>query len=164
MLSDARTSRGLSREYAANELFIGNRTLQDYENGRTQAPPGVYLRASEIYKNPELTAHCCKNHCEIGERYCYEIKKKPIAVAALQLIKAFRKLTPDLIDELIHVAEDNAITMDEKPLIEKITEVLMRFEKPIEEWKLSVSESIDIPKIVREIEKQPSPPSKEAVL
>lgn len=165
MLLTARNNKGIGRDRAAEQLFVGSKTLQDYEKGNTQAPPGVYLRAAGLYNNPELTAHCCKHHCEIGEKYCYDIKKKPVAIAALQIIRAYRQLTPELIDELIHVAEDNVITVEEQPLIEKITEVLMRFEKPTEEWKLAVAEAIDVPKLTEKVSKnETTPPPQQRVV
>ena len=44
MLKTARNAAKLSREEAAHRLYIGSRTLADYETGRTVAPPDVVLR------------------------------------------------------------------------------------------------------------------------
>lgn len=55
MLRTARNATGLSREEAAHRLYVGSRTLADYELGKTIAPPDVVLRMADVYQEPELT-------------------------------------------------------------------------------------------------------------
>ena len=47
MLREARNNTGLSREEAAHRLYIGTRTLADYELGKTIAPPDVVMKMAE---------------------------------------------------------------------------------------------------------------------
>lgn len=44
MLKTARNAASLSREEASHRLFVGSRTLADYESGRTIVPPDVAKR------------------------------------------------------------------------------------------------------------------------
>lgn len=44
MLKTARNAASLSREEASHRLFVGSRTLADYESGRTIVPPDVVKR------------------------------------------------------------------------------------------------------------------------
>lgn len=66
MFREARNAVGLSREEAAQRLYIGTRTLSDYESGRTIAPPDVVLRMAELYQEPELTADYCAKVVQSG--------------------------------------------------------------------------------------------------
>ncbi len=67
MLRTARNAASLSREEAAHRLFIGSRTLADYESGRTIAPPDVAKRMAEVYDEPTLAADYCSILCPIGQ-------------------------------------------------------------------------------------------------
>lgn len=67
MIRDAREKAGMSREAAAHELYLGTRTLFNYENHITIAPPEVVLNMQRVYNRPGLTAHYCSSVCPIGQ-------------------------------------------------------------------------------------------------
>ena len=80
MLRAARNAASLSREEAAHRLYVGSRTLADYELARTIAPPEVVKRMAEVYQEPELTADYCSKICPIGQAIAHCVERSEFAV------------------------------------------------------------------------------------
>lgn len=66
MLKSARKVVGMRQDDAACRLFIGERTLKNYEK-RGQAPPDVVQRMTEVY-GQDLTQRYCSEVCPIGRK------------------------------------------------------------------------------------------------
>ena len=49
MYREARNRAKLSREESAHRLYIGTRTLSDYEAGKTIAPPDVVTDGGSVW-------------------------------------------------------------------------------------------------------------------
>ena len=102
MLRKARNAAGISREEAAHRIYIGTRTLADYELGKTIAPPDVVLRMAEVYQEPELTADYCKKICPIGQVVAHCVERSEFAVTVLRVLKEFAGVE-QVKDRLIHI-------------------------------------------------------------
>lgn len=76
MLKTARNAAKLSREEAAHRLYIGSRTLADYESGRTVAPPDVVMRMAEVYGEPAfIVREMIELEWQIGELKFFALRQ-----------------------------------------------------------------------------------------
>lgn len=110
----ARKSAGLTQEQAAELLCVSQRSLADYENGKTTPPDDVVCRMIEIYDAPWLGYSHLKYSTEVGRKYLPDINFSDLARAVLRFQKEVRDLeTVD--DKLIEIACDGVISEHEKP-------------------------------------------------
>lgn len=134
MLRAARNAAGLSREEAAHRLYIGTRTLADYESGRTIAPPDVVMRMSEVYGEPALTADYCAKVCPIGQVLAHCVERSEFAVVVLRVLKEFADVER-LKDSLVCIAADGELHEHELDEFEAIMKEMVELEKCISELK-----------------------------
>ena len=134
MLKTARNAAKLSREEAAHRLYIGTRTLADYESGRTVAPPDVVLRMAEVYGEPALTADYCAKVCPIGQVLAHSLNRSEFAVTVLRLLKEFTDVE-HLRDSLIHIASDGRVNPHEVDEFKEIIREMVELERQIGELK-----------------------------
>ncbi len=149
MFKNARNIAGLSREAAAFQLHIGNRTLNNYEHEITIVPPDVALKMQDVYGDPTLTAHYCSDYCPIGQIFAHSVSTDHnLCTAVLGLLKEqndFAKVR----ESLVEIAADGEIDLEELPAFENIMEELMDLEKKIEEIKLAAASMISIPTMMQ---------------
>jgi len=134
MLRAARNAAKLSREEAAHRIYIGTRTLADYELGRTVAPPDVVLRMAEVYGEPELTADYCAKVCPIGQVLAHSLDRSEFAVMVLRVLKEFADVER-LKDRLIHIASDGKVCAKEVDEFKAIMREMVELERQIGELK-----------------------------
>lgn len=148
MFKEARNGAGLSREVAAQKLYIGSRTLADYESGRTIAPPDVVMRMAEVYQEPELTADYCAKVCPIGQVLAHSIERSEFAATVLRVLKEFRDVEK-LTDQLIQIAADGKVCEKEEAEFRTIMKELVELEKQICELKyFALKHGIDVEDIM----------------
>ncbi len=149
MFRKARNAAGLSREEAAHRLYIGTRTLADYELGRTIAPPDVVMRMAEVYREPALPADYCAKVCPIGQVLAHSIERSEFAATVLRVLKEFRDVEK-LTDQLIQIAADGKVCEKEEAEFRAIMKEMIELEKQICELKyFAMRHGIDIEDIMQ---------------
>ena len=128
MLRKARNATSLSREEAAHRLYVGSRTLADYELARTIAPPDVVMKMAEVYQEPELTADYCKKICPIGQVVAHCVERSEFAVTVLRVLKEFADVER-LKEKLVCIAADGELHRHEVDEFETIMKELVELEK-----------------------------------
>ncbi len=134
MFRVARNKRRLSREEAAYRLYIGSRTLADYESGRTVAPPDVVMRMAEVYEEPTLTADYCSTICPIGQVLAHSVDRSEFAVTVLRVLKEFADVER-VKERLVCIAADGELHEQETGEFEAILKEMVELEKRIGELK-----------------------------
>ena len=134
MLRTARNKAKLTREEAAHRIYVGTRTLADYESGKTIAPPDVVLKMSEVYQEPELTADYCKKTCPIGQILAHSLDRSEFAVTVLWILKEFADVER-LKDNLVNIAADGQLQDHEMDEFQAILKEMVELEKRICELK-----------------------------
>ena len=148
MLRKARNAAGISREEAAHRIYIGTRTLADYESGRTVAPPDVVMRMAEVYGEPTLTADYCAKVCPIGQVLAHCVERSDFAVTVLRVLKEFADVER-LRDSLIQIASDGKINPHEVDKFETIMKEMVELERWIGELKFfALRHGIEISEIM----------------
>jgi transcriptional regulator with XRE-family HTH domain len=154
MFRVARNAACLSREEAAQRLYIGSRTLADYESGRTIAPPDVVMRMSEVYQEPTLPADYCAKVCPIGQVLAHSIDRSEFAVTVLRVLKEFADVER-LKDQLIQIAADGRICEKEVADFKEIMKEMIELERWIVELKyFAMRHGIDVEDIMPEKDKK----------
>ena len=148
MLRTARNNAGLSREEAAHRLYVGTRTLADYESGRTIAPPEVVMKMAEVYREPALPADYCAILCPIGQVLAHSLDRSEFAVTVLRLLKEFTDVE-HLRDSLIHIASDGRVNPHEVDEFREIMREMIELERQIEELKFfALRQGVDVKEIM----------------
>lgn len=148
MLRAARNAAGLSREEAAHRLYVGSRTLADYELGRTVAPPDVVMRMAEVYRQPELTADYCAKICPIGQVLAHSLDRSEFAISVLRLLKEFDDVKK-LLNDLTRIAADGQVNAHEMDEFKEIMREMIELERQIEELKFfALRQGVDVKEIM----------------
>ena len=148
MYREARNRAKLSREESAHRLYIGTRTLADYESGRTIAPPDVVMRMAEVYQEPELPADYCSKICPIGQVLAHSLDRSEFAVTVLRVLKEFADVER-LKDQLIHIASDGKVCAQEVDEFKAIMREMVELERQIGELKFfALRHDIEISEIM----------------
>lgn len=134
MFRTARTKAGMSREEAAQRLYIGTRTLSDYETGRTIAPPDVVMRMAEVYQDQALPAEYCSKVCPIGQVLAHSVERSEFTVTVLRVLKEFADVEK-LKEQLIEIASDGKICPHEEDEFRAIMKEMVELERWIGELK-----------------------------
>jgi len=134
MLRTARNNAGITREEAAHRIYIGTRTLADYELGRTIAPPDVVMRMAEVYQEPTLPADYCSIVCPIGQVIAHSIDRSEFAITVLRVLKEFADVER-LRDKLIEIASDGKINPHEVDEFKAIMKEMVELEHWMVELK-----------------------------
>ena len=148
MLKTARNTAGITREEAAHRLYVGTRTLADYELGRTIAPPDVVMRMSEVYGEPELTADYCAKICPIGQVLAHSLDRSEFAISVLRLLKEFDDVKK-LLNDLTRIAADGQVNAHEMDEFKEIMREMIELERQIEELKFfALRQGVDVKEIM----------------
>jgi transcriptional regulator with XRE-family HTH domain len=131
MLKDARKPTGMSIEQAAFRLHIGYRTLVNYENGHSIAPPEVVLGMEEVYENPNLHATYCSEVCPIGQKYAHRLENRGIAEAVLRLLRDMDVAQTEVRTKLVEIACDGKIEGHEIDGLKSVLCRLLHLERSI---------------------------------
>lgn len=149
MFKKARNQAGMSREEAAFQLHIGNRTLTNYEHQITVTPPEIALRMQEIYQDPTLTAKYCSEYCPIGQIFAHQVPdQQNLCQAVLGLLKEQADVE-EIRGTLVEIAADGVIDEAELPTFERVMDELLDLERQIEELKLYAASIISIPAMMQ---------------
>jgi len=148
MLRKARNATGITREEAAHRLYVGTRTLADYELGRTIAPPDVVMRMSKVYREPTLPADYCAKICPIGQVLAHSIERSEFAVTVLRVLKEFAD-AKELLNGLTRIASDGKINPHEEPEFKEIVKEMIELERWIGELKFfALRQGIEIEEVM----------------
>lgn len=148
MLRKARNAAKLSREEAAHRLYIGSRTLADYESGRTVAPPDVVMRMAEVYGEPALTADYCAKVCPIGQVLAHSLDRSEFAISVLRLLKEFDDVKK-LLNNLTRIASNGQVNAHELDEFKEIMREMIELERQIEELKFfALRQGVDVKEIM----------------
>ena len=134
MLKTARNAASLSREEASHRLFVGSRTLADYESGRTIVPPDVAKRMAEVYEEPTLPADYCAQVCPIGQVLAHCVDRLEFATTVLRVLKEFTDVK-GLLDDLVRIASDGRVNPHEEAEFTAIMKEMVELERWIGELK-----------------------------
>lgn len=144
MLKEARNATGLSREEAAHRLYIGTRTLADYECHKTIAPPDVVMRMAEVYTEPALPADYCAKVCPIGQVLAHSLDRPAFAVTVLRVLKELADVER-VREQLIGIAADGELKAQELDDFEAVLREAVELEKRIGELKFfALRQGIDV--------------------
>ena len=144
MFRVARNAAKLSREEAAHRLYIGTRTLADYEAGRTLAPPDVVMRMAEVYQEPALSADYCSKICPIGQVLAHSVERSELATTVLRVLKEFADVEK-MKEQLIQIASDGKICPHEEDEFRTIMKEMVELERWIGELKFfALRHGIDV--------------------
>ena len=119
----AREELGLSREKASELLeVIPPERIEKIENERTTPHPDEVLLMSQKYKKPSLCNFYCSNQCPIGKEYVPEVQVKELSSIVIEMLSSLNamnkkkdllidiaadgKITPDEIDDFIHIQQE----------------------------------------------------------
>lgn len=148
MLRTARNKAGITREEAAHRIFVGTRTLADYELGRTIAPPDVVMKMSEVYEEPTLPADYCATVCPIGRVLAHCVDRLEFATTVLRVIKEFTDVK-GLLDDLVRIASDGRVNPHEEAEFTAIMREMVELERWIGELKFfALRQGIEIGEIM----------------
>lgn len=147
---NGRLNVGLSQEELSLRTLCRREDIIDIEKGRKNPTPTQALLISRELEAPELTAHHCKHECAIGEVYCYNITKKPLVEATMELLYWNQEVQRHLFT-VKKIVRDGVISPDEEKEAHETMHSIMMLEKAIEEYKLAMNGSLNIPQMVKEI-------------
>ncbi len=148
MLRTARNKAGITREEAAHRIYIGTRTLADYELGKTVVPADVVMRMAEVYREPTLPADYCATVCPIGQVLAHCVDRLEFATTVLRVIKEFTDVK-GLLDDLVRIASDGRVTPHEDAEFTAIMRELVELERQIGELKFfALRHGIEIDEIM----------------
>jgi transcriptional regulator with XRE-family HTH domain len=148
MLKCARKAAGLSTEQAAFMVHIGRRTLINYEEGITIAPPEVVLKMAEVYGKPTLTARYCSDICPIGQVYAHRPEQIDIQAVTVKMVRDYN-FFGEANKILLEIAYDGEITPDETERFEVALSQALGIEKDIEALKCCASmHGVDIGRLI----------------
>ena len=119
----AREELGLSREKASELLeLIPPERIEKIENERTYPHPEEVLLMSQKYKKPSLCNYYCSHECPIGKEYVPEVQIKELSSIVIEMLSSLNamnkkkdllidiaadgKITPDEIDDFIHIQQE----------------------------------------------------------
>lgn len=148
MLRKARNAARLSREEAAHRLFVGSRTLADYESGRTIVPPDVVKRMAEVYEEPTLPADYCATVCPIGQVLAHCVDRLEFSTTVMRVLKEFTDVK-GLLDDLVRIASDGRVNSHEEAEFTAIMKEMVELERWIGELKFfALRQGIEIAEIM----------------
>lgn len=121
---NARDTAGLTREQAAELLYISVRSLADYESGKTIPPDDAVCRMVEAYGAVWLGYEHLAQSTAVGRRYLPDIDFTDLAKAVLRLQKESDDVQK-INSEMITVACDGAVTDQEQKTWDQVTKEVM---------------------------------------
>jgi len=156
MYRECRINAGLTQENAANKINISQRALQHYENGETIPPAGVVLAMSKVYKQPYMTQHYCREHCDIGRAYSYvvlnNVNLSPQNIM-LKLISEFREaelVLSQMVALTVNKETSDDFTDNEMAEFKSYLHEFLDVEHTVETLKISLNRYINVDEMIRE--------------
>jgi transcriptional regulator with XRE-family HTH domain len=125
----SRTRAGLTREEAAERMFVDVSTLERYESGKTVPTHDRVLAMEETYGDRALSYRHCTELCPLGKLHD-PIEDIDFPTAVLGLISRYNDLGTQL-DDLIRIAADGKVTEDEVGAYQKIEKAMLMLRKKI---------------------------------
>lgn len=129
-----REELGLSREKAAELLYISEDRIYRIENDRVPSPEEV-LTMAEKYKEPSLCNYYCANQCPIGKKHSVEVEVKDLTSAVIQTLASLDAIE-DHKRRLIEIAADGVVSEAELPDFKEIQEALKKISVSVESLRL----------------------------
>ena len=122
----ARKEAGISRESAAERLYISVTTLQAIERGERHPQPAVIGRMTDLYLKPMLALQYVRAcAAEVGPGLIPDVEERPLALSVMQLVNRIYRFADAHKDrQLMQIAEDGVIDETERPEYESIVDDL----------------------------------------
>lgn len=131
-----------SREGASEILGVSPSSLLNYETDVCKRiPPDVVVMMAAIYNAPELMNYYCCNECPIGKRIAPKLEILDMGYLAIQ-ISILLKNPESIIDRLMEIVQDGAITEDEEPDFKDIVHKLDKVSEKIQELDLLAQKNL----------------------
>lgn len=117
----ARRSTGLTQETASTYLYVSVDSLRRYENGYQLPPDDVVSAMCELYESPGLAAQHLRESSELGRRVLPKVELCDLKTATIRLVNRVLQFADSHRDrQLLRIAEDGAISAEERPLFDEI--------------------------------------------
>jgi len=120
----ARRLACLTKEKAAELLYISVRSLSEYEAGRTIPADETVCRMIEVYGTDWLAYEHLKQSTEVGRRYLPDIDFTDLAKSVLRLQKEVQDVHR-INSDMIMVACDGVVHEHEQEIWNKVTKEVM---------------------------------------
>lgn len=132
-----------SRAGAAEELGYSDQSvLARWELGTTTPPPEAVVMMADLYKKPELTNYYCVHMCPIGpECGVQEVKVEDLDRITIQALINLKK-AESIQNQLLEIAEDGTINMDEKDEMNSILDTLTKLSNTTESLKIWIKKNL----------------------
>ena len=126
-----------SREGAAERLGMSVSSVADAELGLAKCMPvDKAVLMADLYNAPWLLNHYCLNECPIGCRQSISDEVLGIERVTVKLLKNLKVDQIESVKEkLVDIAEDGAISEDEKPDLKEVMDYLDALSKTVSELK-----------------------------
>ena len=116
---------GLTREQAAERLYISEDSIERIESQKKLPAPDDVVRMSEIYREPSLCNYYCSRQCPIGNKYVPEIANKDLRQIVLEMMISMNRLEKKQ-ERLLEISIDNTVDDDQ---VEDFVEIQRELEK-----------------------------------
>lgn len=156
LIEDARKRAGLTQEQARRLLFLGTvRQYQRLKDGEISITPEMAVRIADAFNCPTLTMVYCRQNCEIGRRYAFDILNNvdlsPMAILAKyrQEEREANEALEKLADLMLNKHSKNDCSELELKELWRWSLEMLDVEHVIETLKLRLWDFLDVAALVR---------------
>jgi hypothetical protein len=139
----AKQNDRLSSRYSAGiELGIDYARMNAIETGTKDPYPDEVVMMAELYHAPELMPIYCSQHCMVGRcNHAPEVELQDLDRCVIAVVHGLRH--PDeVIDELLDVAADGAITTNEQAQVDDVIAYLDKIVSAAAQLRLYVAKNV----------------------
>ena len=137
----SREEAHLTREAAAERLFISPDRIEKIEIRGSIPHPDEVLAMATAYKKPMLCNYFCSHECEIGQAYIPEVQLKDVSQITLEMLANLNKMVK-IKERLIEITVDGEINSEEVPDFRNILQTLDQMSMAIDSMKLWVQHQV----------------------
>lgn len=137
----SREEAHLTREAAAERLFISPDRIEKIEIRGSIPHPDEVLAMATAYKKPMLCNYFCSHECEIGQAYVPEVQLKDVSQITLEMLANLNKMVK-IKERLIEITVDGKINSEEVPDFSNILQTLDQMSMAIDSMKLWVQHQV----------------------
>jgi toxin-antitoxin system, antitoxin component, xre family len=119
MAAAEKNERLSSREGASEETGIDRKRMQRIEIGTLNPYPEEVLLMADAYHAPELMNYHCSQCCPIGQRTVPRAEVSELDRITVKFLNALEQIR-DSDKELLRIAQDGTLTVDEVPQMEHL--------------------------------------------
>jgi transcriptional regulator with XRE-family HTH domain len=144
-----RQNADMTRAQASEATYLSESRLEKIENGKIQPTPEDVSAMAKAYNDPALCNYYCANECCIGQDYVPEVKEKPLAQIAIEVLASLNSLNKDK-ERLIEIVADGKIDNDELYDFAAIQDQLEQLAMTVAALQLWINQTIADGKIDKE--------------